>query len=352
MKMATLPKSRSEIEAAKERIRLPELWKILALPGEPPRRDGVKFSSPLRPDTHPSCTFFDDGRRMIDWTTGKSYDGIDLLGETLGLKNGEAIRRFVEIANGYPVRVDPAPSARPQPKAKATRPKLSGLRKAMPYELEQIAASRNISVRAAELAQDLGTVRVCEVCGFVSWVVLDESGLCAEGRRLNGKSYPQVVRDGKVLIGERKAHTLRGSRKDWPVGILPAEQYRKSVETIALVEGGPDYLAALHFMLAQGRTGILPVAMLGRCQGLRGLHPHSRRYLQGMRVRIYPHADADNGSYKNAAIIAERLEVLGCEVDCFVFEGLKKSDGAIIKDLNDCVDVAPQFARRLEDLFP
>lgn len=340
----------SEIEAAKERIRLPELWKILALPGEPPARDGVKFASPLRPDVHPSCSFYRGGRRMRDWTTGEDYDGIAFLSEAQGIKNAEAIRRFFEIANGRPVTVNPSPLIRPQPKTKAT-PKLSGLRKATPYEVGRIAASRNVSIRTVETAQDLGTLRVGEVCGLLSWVILDESGLCAEGRRLNRKQYPAI--DGaKCSLGERKAHTLRGSQKNWPVGILAAEEYRKHVDTLALVEGGPDYLAALHFVLAQKRTGILPVAMLGRCQGLRGFHPDSLQYFRGMRVRIYPHNDPDRGSYKSAAILAKQLQKLDCQLDCFVFEGLTKANGVAVKDLNDCVEIASEHAGRLEEIFP
>jgi hypothetical protein len=341
----------SEIEAAKERIRLPELWKILALPGEPPARDGVKFASPLRPDVHPSCSFYHGCRRMRDWSTGEDYDSVAFLSEAQGVKNGEAIRRFVEIANGHPITVNPSPIIRPQPQTKATQPKLSGLRKAMAYEVGQIAASRNVSIRTVETAQDLGTLRVGEVCGFLSWVILDESGLCAEGRRLNRKPYPAI--DGaNYSLGERKAHTLRGSQKNWPVGILPAGEHRQHVDTLALVEGGPDYLAALHFALAQKRTGILPVAMLGRCQGLRGFHPDSLQYFRGMRVRIYPHNDPDRGSYKSAAILAKQLQKLDCGVDCFVFEGLSKANGVAVKDLNDCVEIASEHAARLEELFP
>ena len=218
-------------------------------------------------------------------------------------------------------------------------------------ELEQIARSRNISVGAVELAQDVGTLRGGEVCGFPSWVLLDDSGLCAEARRLNRKPYPPI-NNGTCSLGERKAHTLGGSQKNWPVGVLPAREYRHSIEVLALVEGGPDYLAVLHFALAQNRTGILPVALLGRCQGLHGLHPDSLRYLRGMRVRIYPHNDADNGSYKAGLLITKQLQQIGCEVDFFVFEGLKKADGASIKDLNDCVQIAPEHAGRLEELFP
>jgi hypothetical protein len=346
--------SRSDLDAAKDRLRLPELWRILNLPGEPPTRDRVKFSSPLRPDAHPSCSFYDDCRRMMDWSTGKKYDGVTMLGESLGLKNAEAIRRFVEIANGVPFTTDRAPVDRPQPepKAKTERPVLSGFAKGNRAELQRIADGRNIDIRAIELAQDLGTLRVGEVCGYQSWILFDQSGLCAEGRRLNRQPYPALAMDGKTRLSERKAHTLRGSRKDWPVGILPAMEYRQKAEIFLLVEGGPDYLAALHFALQQRRTGVLPVAILGRGQGLRGLHPGSLEHFRGRRVRIVPHNDPDGGSYNGAIRWAKQLRSLGTEVDCFHLRGLHTVTGKPIKDLNDCCDLDPDQAEELEELFP
>lgn len=347
-------KSRSEIEAAKERLRIPELWRILNLPGEPPARDGVKFSSPLRPDANPSCSLYGDCRRMRDWSTGKDYDAVDFLGEALGLKNGAAIRKFLEIATGNAIAIDFAPIVQPQPKAKAEHPVLSGFTKATRAELQRIADSRKIDVRAVEFAQDLGTLRVGKVCGFESWVLLDESGLCAEGRRLNRKPYPAVVQNGKVQIGERKAHTLRGSRKDWPVGLLPAKEYRHNADRFLLVEGGPDYLAALHFILQQKRTRILPVAILGRGQGLglKGLHSESLEHFRGRRLRIVPHADPDGGSYVAALRWSKQLRAAGAEIDCFRLKGLTTVDGKPIKDLNDCCELAPGQAAELENLFP
>src|SRR5258708_27890747 len=98
--MASQTTSRSELDSAKERLRIPELWRILCLPGEPVTRDGVKFPSPLRPDVHPSCSFYDGGKLMTDWSTGQSYDAIGFVREALGIGKGEAIRRFLEIANG------------------------------------------------------------------------------------------------------------------------------------------------------------------------------------------------------------------------------------------------------------
>jgi hypothetical protein len=224
------------------------------------------------------------------------------------------------------------------------------LRKATRAELQQIADSRNIDLRAVESAQDLGTLRVGEVCGYPSWVLLDASGLCAEARRLNRKPYPAIA-NGKVALGERKAHTLRGSRKDWPVGILPAAEYRKSVESILVVEGGGDYLAALHFAFAQKRTGILPVAILGRGQGLRGLHPDSLEHFRDRRVRIVPHDDPDGGSYQSALRWAKQLRDIGAEVDFFHLRNLQTSTGKV-KDLNDCCEIHPNLFGELQDLFP
>jgi hypothetical protein len=231
------------------------------------------------------------------------------------------------------------------------RPDLSRLRKATRVEIEQIAKTRGINPRAVQRAQDLGTLRVGEVCRYLSWVLLDSSKLCAEARRLNRKPYPAIT-SGKIQLSERKAHTLGGSRKDWPVGIIPAAEYRKSVEAILLVEGGPDYLAALHFILEQRKKGVLPVAILGRGQGLRGLHPDSLEHFRSRRVRIVPHDDPDGGSYQSALGWAKQLRHAGAEVDFFQLKNLRTVDSRMVKDLNDCCELAPSQVAELETLFP
>ncbi|MBV9877605.1 MAG: hypothetical protein JO025_22960 [Verrucomicrobia bacterium] len=349
----SLTTSRSDLDAAKDRLLIPELWRILSLPGEPPTRDQLKFSSPLRTDAHPSCSFYRGCKRMRDWSTGKDYDAVDFLGEALGLKNGEAIRKFLEIAAGNAITINYTPVVQPQPKTKAERPVLLGFRKGTLAELQRIAESRKIDVRAVELAQDLGTLRIGEVCGFESWILLDESGFCAEARRISRKPYPAITTE-KIKLGERKAHTLRGSRKDWPVGLLPAKEYRQSVSTFLLVEGGPDYLAALHFILLQKRTEILPVAMLGRGQGLglKGLCSEAVEHFRCRRVRMVPHNDPDGGSYLSAVRWAKQLRSVGADVDAFLLKGLTKTDLAPIKDLNECVEISPEEARKLKELFP
>ena len=83
----------------------------------------------------------------------------------------------------------------------------------------------------------------------------------AEARRIDRKPYPAIG-----SLGERKSHTLPGSSKSWPVGILPTgfeEPWLKEhCHKILLVEGGPDYLAACQLIAAEV-CNILPVAMLG-----------------------------------------------------------------------------------------
>jgi hypothetical protein len=237
------------------------------------------------------------------------------------------------------------------PEPDEPRPNLSSLREGTIAELSRFAIARRISVEALEMAQRMGTARVGRVCGFSSIVLLDESGRCAEARRIDGKTFPEV-RTKAFDLGERKAHTIRHSHKNWPVGILPRSEYRDKFKSMALVEGGPDYLTGLHFTILQKRTDVQPVAILGRGQASGGFHPASLDFFRDRRVRIYPHVDGDSGGLKHAIAWGRQLQRLNCEVDLFRFDGLRKIDGSPVKDLNDCASIAPDQAQELGGLFP
>jgi hypothetical protein len=335
-----LPIPRSELDAAKERLRIPELWHLLGCPGEP----GRNCQAPYREDRKPSLSIYAGGLRWKDFATGEGGDAIDFLGKVVGVTNGEAVRQFLERANGV---VQMAPQRKLMPKHRP-QPDFRMLRAGRPWELARVAATRNIYLKAAEVAHDMGTLRFGLVCKRPSWIVTDSSGLCAEARRLDGRPYPALG----TVFAERKAHTLRHSRKNWPVGILPAAAYRKSFDVIALVEGGPDFLAVNHFALEHHRLGILPVAILGRGVCNHGLHHDSLEHLSGTRVRIFPHDDPDGRSYENTALLSKQLERLDCEVDLFTFSGLFKQNGERIKDLNDCTEIAAEQSHKLKGLFP
>jgi hypothetical protein len=337
--------STAEIQAAKERLKIPELWHLLGLPGQPAR----SCKSPFRDDRKPSFSVYEEGKRFKDFA-GPMGDAIDFLAQARGVPNGAALQEFMRLAGGTTIQPRSAVRTRREPVVDK-KPNLTCLGSGTKMELIRVAKSRRLGFDAVRLAYDMGTLRFATVKGFRSWVLTDEGGWCAEARRLDARPYP-VCRSEWRELSERKAHTLFGSKKAWPVGILPAVQYRRGVETILLVEGGPDYLSVLHFALQQRKLGILPVAMLGRSTGLRGLHSGALELFQGHRVRICPHNDPDGLGVAHALRWSRQLEQAECVVDFFVFSGLRKVDGAQVKDLNDCTELAPQSVSKLEELFP
>ena len=140
-----------------------------------------------------------------------------------------------------------------------------------------------------------------------------------------------------------KAWTLPGSRAGWPVAAAEACQRSR----VALVEGGPDLLAALHLARA---AGVLPAvgvtAMLGA--GCR-IAPDALPFFRGKRVRIFPHADpprADGSApgIEGAARWQDALTDAGAVVDAFDISGLTGTGGHHIKDLNDLAKEWPRLA--------
>jgi CHC2 zinc finger len=187
-----------EIESAKERLRIPEIWRLLQCPGEP----GTSCQAPYREDRKPSFSVYRDGMRWKDFGSGEGGDAIDFLGKVRGVTNGEAVRQFLELASGIPC--EPPRRFRQKVEHKERpKPNLTGFRRGWVHELDQLAATRRITRKAVEVARDMGLLRFAQICGFNSWVIRDESALCAEGRRLNAKPYPALER-----LPERKAHTM------------------------------------------------------------------------------------------------------------------------------------------------
>jgi hypothetical protein len=336
---------REEIASAKERLTIPVIWALMNLPGRP----GSPCKSPFRKDRRASFSVYDSGQRFKDHATGEGGDSVSFFAKARGIEMAAALREFIELANGRSNCGPVTPVISVERSEQLSKPNLSRLRKGTREELIQIAQTRNLDVRAVELAQDMGTLRFGRVCGVPSWILTDASGLCAEARRLDGKLYPAITTK-RYELGERKAHTLRHSKKNWPTGLLPAPAYR-NFEAIAMVEGAPDLVAVLHFMLLQGKTGILPVAMLGRGQALGGIHPEALELFRARRVRIYPHNDSDEGGYRCASEWARQLKEVGADVDFFLFKRMRKHNGKRLKDFNDCCEIGRRFAHRLEELF-
>lgn len=120
---------------------------------------------------------------------------------------------------------------------------------------------------------------------------------------------------------------LKGSQAAWPVGIGEAAEF----PTVALCEGGPDLLAACHFIAIEGREAdAAPVAMLGSSCGI---HADALPLFAGKRVRIFRHVD-ESGD-KAAIRWAGQLTNAGADVDALAFDGLRRVDNAPVNDLND-----------------
>ncbi len=112
---------------------------------------------------------------------------------------------------------------------------------------------------------------------FPSWCAIDRTRRVAEFRRLDNALYE--ISEGRSI----KAWSTRG--KSWPVG---ASMIGDKL-AVMLVEGGPDMLAAYHFLLRHRMLErVAVVCMLGA--GNR-LHAEALPYFKGRRVRIMVDAD-------------------------------------------------------------
>ena len=276
----------SPLEAAKEQLSIPALWAMLSLPGKP----GRSCKSPFREDRSPSFSIYADGRKWKDYSTGQGGDAADFVAVAFGISNKEACRKLIELAGaGVIPQVSHFPRGeRESDDAKASfRLELPAL---IPYSEElaqRVANSRCLNTTAVEFAYHwLKTLVFAAVCETPSWILTDASRRSAEARRIDRKPYPATA-----TLSERKSHSLRGSSKSWPVGILPPgfeeDWLRRHCHKILLVEGGPDYLAACQ-LIAESAENVLPVAMLGAsatiCQD-------ALSYFAGKHVTVVGHPD-------------------------------------------------------------
>ena len=201
-------------------------------------------------------------------------------------------------------------------------------------ELRAVAEQRGLSLEGLAVASERGLLRFGSPRGCPSWIATDREAVNAQARRMDGGLWEH--------IGEKKAYTLPGSRAAWPIGAREAEAF----PFVVLVEGGPDLLAAHHFIAAEGREGdVAAAAMLGAANHI---PEDALLLLANKRVRLFTHADA--AGHQGAAAWASQLERVGCEVDAFSFDGLRRADGGSVADLNDLalVDADDFEAERAE----
>lgn len=203
-------------------------------------------------------------------------------------------------------------------------------------QIHTLATLRGLSVEGVRLDDERGLLRFGMYRHRPAWFILDASQRVAQARRLDGHNW----------FADVKALNLADSQAAWPVGIGEAQ----SLPAIALCEGGPDLLAAFHFILAEHRqTDCAPVAILGASQLI---HADALPLFAGKRVRIFGHDDAA-GARAVERWDAQLADIVA-DVHAFSLAGLRRADGAPVKDLCDLAAISPDdFAahRCLWELF-
>lgn len=333
------------IDEAKARLRLPELCRLLNVPGEIPDRDG-HLSRCIWPERHKhgdarkSFNFHQSLTRYRCFGCGAAGDGPDLMVEWLGIPPDEAVKKFLALAGDERVELSPATGARvhhaePPPVAdewgdseeKRTK------RKAWPQflcgadsALAALASLRALNVVTLRDAQAIGWLRFCEFAHCKAWVLRSQCGRIAQIRKLDGKQW----RRGEH---EFKSWSLPGSCAAVPIGL---ESVTDATHIVGIAEGAPDFLALYQLLCEQSREDCGLVGFLGA--SVRIAAPVVER-LRGRRVRILAHAD-DAGRHA-AAEWSMQLTDAGCECDAFDFAAFG------VKDCNDFVAL-PQEQRDVE----
>lgn len=244
---------------------------------------------------------------------GWTGDGFSLIMAVCNLSFPDALQYAADVYSYGPLTT-------PKPKQKKPLPSVK-LDIGTDAEIQQLAYLRKVSVAAIDISLADGLLRFGCFDGHRCWIITDSTGRNMQARRLDGKPLTASGR-------EIKAKTLPGSQASWPIGITEAQAY----PCIVLVEGGPDVLAAFHFIVEQGmQTHVAVVGMMGAANRI----PDDALMLfAGKRVRIIP--DADQAGRDAAGRWYSQLVKTGATVDCFSLEGL-----AGVKDLNDVTSMTP-----------
>ena len=265
--------------------------------------------------------------RFKDHATGEGGDVFDFIKIARGCNTVEAIR-FVEERLGIP-RPDGQPSG-----SNNEKPKLPPLRAGTADELRELSDRRGFMVEALRMAESHDCLKFTNLWGYPAWCVCDQRQQLHEFRRLDGQHWPAYGR-----LPERKSHCL-GRGKAWPLGIMESKPFQK----IAMVEGAPDFLAAFHFLLVEGKEkSVAPVAVLGAAN--HALAPDALAMFAGKQVCLYPHTDEAGQTAARAWALALRAAG-AARVSAFDLSGLVLVDDSPGKDLADVARISADCFER------
>lgn len=330
---------------AKARLTIADLWRHLAFAGEPSK----SCRCPFHEDGSASFSVFPgkDGFDAFNCFAGcGGGDAVDFLALTSGLPHPDACRAFIELAGGSPLPATVPRRARSKATSDAEKaaqrktwppftPPLTSETGSEEIALSALAALRHVSLAGVKLMAARGLLWFTAWKDSPAWVVTDGARVNAQVRRMDGKLWPAI---GK------KAQTLPGSCAAWPIGA----ESSKPFPVVLLVEGGPDLLAAHHWIHTHGREG--DTAAVGVLGSSNTIPADALAHFAAKRVRIMAHAD--DAGREAARRWKGQLDTVGARVDAADFTGLLMADGQPVKDLNDCTQLRPEDQPQLEDLIP
>lgn len=202
---------------AKDHLRIPELWRLLGLPGEPAKSS----RSPLRADdTNPSFSVFNDGLLWKDHGTGEHGDAIDLLARARNLSLKDAIAEFKRLA-GVADAAPAAPPSRSNPLPQTPSLDWSDCVAAFtPEHQAKLAAWRGYS------AEFVASLQARQILGLydgerVAFAVHDAQGsviACHYRRKEDGswRYFPTGTRTAPLVIGDlATAKTVFAFESQW-----------------------------------------------------------------------------------------------------------------------------------------
>lgn len=295
---------------------IPEAWRLLGLPGEPPTRDGQLFCSPFRPDRRPKCYLRDNLTSFVDWAAGIEGTGtVGFVALALGFSH-DATQRNAEDRNAIDqwfagkgrLNMDaryhrnfgatlsshfPNGHGTPRPKNMAyldfrLKPEET---ERLERATQRLAALRKLPLSGVRMAVQRGLV----IFGYNRpptkenpswgirpfWGLYDETAQVLSVRRMDGLPWPAFG-----AFSEHKAKTPRG----WTPGWWGISRLRDHHEYVIVCEGSPDYLAS-HCLLSEGVYPPESTAVVSAYSAHMRLDPAQVEQFRGRTIIVAPQRD-------------------------------------------------------------
>ena len=327
---------KKQCETLKDNCPMPMLLRKLGLGAHAKR----SCPSPLRPDHNPSWGIFqrDGGWHFKDHGNDDSGDEVTLIARLKGWDEQRDFKRIVAFYSETARKPDPAEDLMVvHPQLRSTPPDLSGYSAGTNEQLNRLSLLRAISVAALRLASDRGFLIFGVRFNREVFGLKDQSGRLAEVRRLDGQLFPAFG-----SLPQHKSHTLTGSTKSWPLGLMEAA----TAPSIVLTEGLPDFLAAFDFMLREGKiNSVAPVTMLSASTRIDESALH---LFHNKAVRMFPHHDA--AGTRAAENWTEQLRGIASTIDYFNFGQFPAIND--LADLNSALNAVPPTLTLNEEVLP